>query len=91
MVLFLIYESITNVLLLNILIAGMSASFAKVTQDEGLRFLHSKAEIIDELEVRTERLMAPAANGSMNTCMTRMMDGHAAAAARTRPFSLSLL
>lgn len=32
------------------MIASMTNSFSKVTQDEGLRFLHSKAEIIDELE-----------------------------------------
>lgn len=39
-----------NVLLLNVLIASMTNSFSKMTQDEGLRLLHSKAEIIDELE-----------------------------------------
>jgi hypothetical protein len=50
MVLFIMFEFVMNVLLLNVLIASMTSSFSKITQDEGLRFLCSKAEIIDELE-----------------------------------------
>lgn len=44
------FEFIISVLLLNVLIAVMTASFNKVTQDEGLRYLCTKAHIIDELE-----------------------------------------
>ncbi|WIA09485.1 hypothetical protein OEZ85_008886 [Tetradesmus obliquus] len=50
MLLFIAFEFVMNVLLLNVLIASMTNSFSKITQDEGLRFLCSKAEIIDELE-----------------------------------------
>ncbi|KAI8473618.1 MAG: hypothetical protein J3K34DRAFT_518899 [Monoraphidium minutum] len=50
MILFIIFEFVMNVMMLNIMIASMTNSFSKVTQDEGLRFLASKAEIIDELE-----------------------------------------
>eukprot|EP00775_Hariotina_reticulata_P003763 gene3763-4022_t len=50
MLLFIMFEFVMNVLLFNVLIASMTNSFSKITQDEGLRFLCSKAEIIDELE-----------------------------------------
>ena len=46
--------------MLNIMIALLSSAFAKVTQDEGLRFLVSKAESIDELETTLPRWLRPA-------------------------------
>lgn len=50
MILFVIFEFIVYIILLNVLIAVMTSAFNKVTEDEGLRFLISKATIIDELE-----------------------------------------
>ncbi|GIL53385.1 hypothetical protein Vafri_9025 [Volvox africanus] len=50
MILFMAYELMVAVLLLNIMIALMTAAFARVSADEGLRYLIYKAEVIDELE-----------------------------------------
>eukprot|EP00798_Chlamydomonas_sp_ICE-L_P021639 gene21639-28648_t len=50
MILFLLFEFFLAVMLLNILIAVMTAAFYKAAQDEGLRYLFSKAVVIDELE-----------------------------------------
>ncbi|GFR50461.1 hypothetical protein Agub_g12683, partial [Astrephomene gubernaculifera] len=61
MVLFMSYELMVAVLLLNIMIALMTASFARVSADEGLRYLIYKAEVIDELESTLPRwLLRPA-------------------------------
>ncbi|GLC34362.1 hypothetical protein PLESTB_000737500 [Pleodorina starrii] len=61
MVLFMAYELMVAVLLLNIMIALMTAAFARVSADEGLRYLIYKAEVIDELESTLPRwLMRPA-------------------------------
>ena len=45
--------------MLNILIASMTNSFSKATQDEGLRFLQAKAEVIDELEATLPAWLQP--------------------------------
>eukprot|EP00198_Chlamydomonas_reinhardtii_P003193 XP_001692529.1 predicted protein [Chlamydomonas reinhardtii] len=50
MLLFMAYELMVAVLLLNIMIALMTSAFSRVTADEGLRYLIYKAEVIDELE-----------------------------------------
>ncbi|KAG2492014.1 hypothetical protein HYH03_009743 [Edaphochlamys debaryana] len=50
MILFMAYELMVAVLLLNIMIALMTSAFARVNSDEGLRYLIYKAEVIDELE-----------------------------------------
>jgi hypothetical protein len=59
MALFIIFEFVMNVMMLNIMIASMTNSFSKVTADEGLRFLASKAEIIDELEATLPAWLRP--------------------------------
>ncbi len=45
MVLFMVFEFIMNVMMLNILIAVMTNSFAKVSEGEALRFLRHRAEV----------------------------------------------
>ena len=45
MLLFMAYELITAVLLLNIMIALMTQAFARASQDEGLRLSIYKAEV----------------------------------------------
>lgn len=43
----------------NIMIAIMARSFEKVNNDQGLRFLSSRAQIIDELESTLPRWLIP--------------------------------
>eukprot|EP00210_Caulerpa_lentillifera_P005001 g4775.t1 len=54
---FLIYQSIMAIMLLNLLIAIMTDSYAKVMDDEKLWNLCSKAQIIDELETTLPRFL----------------------------------
>lgn len=49
--LFTIYTFVVNIVLVNLLIAIMTNTYSKVTENEGLRFLINKADLIDELEL----------------------------------------
>ena len=48
---FLIYTFVVNVVYVNLLIAIMTNTYARVRENEGLRFLINKAKLIDELEM----------------------------------------
>ncbi|GAX81542.1 hypothetical protein CEUSTIGMA_g8970.t1 [Chlamydomonas eustigma] len=50
MLLFIIYEYVMNIMLLNVMIAIMASSFNRAMAEEGSRLQFSKAQIIDELE-----------------------------------------
>ncbi|KAJ9510387.1 hypothetical protein QJQ45_015853 [Haematococcus lacustris] len=57
MLLFIVFEFVMNVMLLNIMIAVMTSSLSKATREEGHRFLLSRAALIDELEATLPRCL----------------------------------
>ncbi|KAL6754495.1 hypothetical protein V8C86DRAFT_331024 [Haematococcus lacustris] len=57
MLLFIVFEFVMNVMLLNIMIAVMTSSLSKATWEEGHRFLLSRAALIDELEATLPRCL----------------------------------
>ena len=50
-IIFVVYTFTVNIVYVNLLIAIMTNTYARVTENEGLRFLINKAELIDELEM----------------------------------------